>query len=281
MSDLTDDDADPIEDDEIGDTVVVEPETGLKRRKGRKITAKPEPAKKEPAKKRGGKKAVAVEETDPEEEERTESEVPDPEEPKSTGRGKKPAAATGKDDTPVVSAPEKKKRARKEKDLAAKEKAEREIAETQFEAMEVDLPSGDEELEIAPTPTQVHRAGISRVVIEQTVPPTAVRGRGRSRRVQEPVAGGDAEEEDDLAKPKKVLAAVGGRAKKSSGSGGGEQGEMYKDLERAYQALRTRYNNLQQAKETEAEQALKAFQTNMREKDEGCDLSHIFYIIDS
>lgn len=270
--DLTDDDMDPIEDDEMEDTVVVEPETGLRKKGSRKTTAKSEPARKESARRKAGK---AVE-TEPDREEQTESDVPDPEEPKLTRRGGK--KVSGKEDVPVTSASENKKRmTKKGRDAPGKE---REIAETQFETMEVD-PSEhsvteDEGLEIAPTPTQVHQAGMRGVVIDKASASTG-KGRGRPKRMDKSaVEEVHTEEDDDLIRPTKV---PGGKGKKNPANGSGEKGEVYRDLEKAYQALRIRYNSLQEAKETEAEQALKAFQKNMKEKDEGCDLSHIFYIM--
>lgn len=270
---LTDDDMDPIEDDEMEDTVVVEPETGLRRKGGRRTTAKSEPAKKDSSRRRAGK---AVE-TGSDGDEQMESDVPDPEEPKITGRGRK--KATGKEYVPVTSASENKKRMiKKGRDTPGKEI---EIAETQFEVMELD-PSEhsvteDEELEIAPTPTQVHQAGMRGVVIDKASASTG-KARGRPKKMDKSVAEEIyTEDDDDLPKPTKVL---GGRGKKNSANGSGEKGEVYNDLEKAYQALRIRYNSLQDAKESEAEKALKAFQKNMKEKDEGCDLSRIFYIID-
>lgn len=266
---LSDDDMDPIEDDEMEDTVVVEPETGLRRKGGRRTTAKSEPARKDSSRKKAGK---AVETG----EEQMESEVPDPSEPKLAGRGRK--KATGKEDVPVTSASEKKKRMiKKGRDTSGREM---EIAETQFEIMEIDLSehnvTEDEELEIAPTPTQVHQAGMRKVVIDKASASTG-RGRGRPKKMDRFAAEEVyTEDDDDLAKSTKAL---GGRGKKNLANGSGEKGELFKDLEKAYQALRTRYNSLQEAKETETEQALKAFQRNMKEKDEGCDLSRIFYII--
>lgn len=273
MVDLTDDDVDPIEDDEMEDTVVVEPETGSKRKGSRKARAKSEPARKESARRRAGR---AVE-TEPGEERQTGSDVPDPEEPQLTRRGGK--KATGKEDAPVTSASENKKRTTKKgRDAPGKERAKGEIAETQFEAMEVD-PSEhsvtEDELEIAPTPTQVHKAGMRGVEVEA---PTG-RERGKPKKADKsPVEEEDhTKEDDDFTEPTKVPE---GRGKKSSANGSGAKEELYKDLMKAYQILRIRYSSLQETKETEAEQALKAFQTNMKEKDEGCDLSHIFYIID-
>lgn len=261
---------DPIEDDEMEDTVVLEPEPGRKTKGTKKIT------KPEPARGRGGKKLTNVEETE-EEEEQTESEVPNPGGPKTAKRGgKKVTAATGKEDIP------KKRMTKKERD--AKEKAEREIAETQFENMDVDPPSEHSatEDEIAPTPTQVHRAGIRGTTVEKTGPALTMKGRkvvgmGKSA-AEEAETEEEEQEKDDLAKPTRALAMVAplGRGRSNKNPTNGE-GEVFKDLEKAYQALRIRYNNLQEAKETEAEQALKTFQKNMKEKDEGCDLSDILY----
>lgn len=268
VEDFTEDDVDPIEDDEMEDTVVLEPEPGRKTKGSKKIT------RPEPAKGRGGKKLANTEGTGPEEEQ-TESEVPNPGGPKAAKRGgKKVAAATGKEDIP------KKRTTKKERD--AKEKAEREIAETQFEDMDVDSPpSGHSttEDEIAPTPTQVHRAGIRGVTVEKTGPTATMKGRKvvrMDKSAAEEVRTEEEEQEgDDLAKPTRAPATVGrGRSNKNPTNG---EGEVFKDLEKAYQALRIRYNNLQEAKETEAEQALKTFQKNMKEKDEGCDLSDILY----
>lgn len=236
----TEDEVDPIEDDdEVEETVVVnEPEAEAEPRKrgGRKAVAKPEPAKKEPSRKRG---AAAIEET-------------------------------------TAPAPKKKRMSKKEKDAAAKEETEREIAETQYPPEEADSPldhsAAEEELEIAPTPTQVHKAGIKK---GKPAPVGNTKGKGKGKKGEEPaVEESHNEEEDDLAKPTKVLDAViplsRGRGKKNVASEDGEVGgEAYKDLKKQYQALQTRYNNLQEAKETEAEQALKKFQKNMKEKDEG------------
>lgn len=243
----TEDEVDPIEDDEMEDAVVVheEPEAEPKKRGGRKTAAKPEPPKKEPTRKR---RAATIED----------------------------AAAP---------APEKKKRmTKKERDAAAKEDAEREIAETQFEPVEVD-PSAeyntteDEVLEIAPTPTQVHGAGMNKGISEKTVLANTTKGKAKAKKGDDPTAEeAHTEEEDDLAKPAKApgqVAPLGrGRGKKhvpneSEELGGGE---LPRDLEKAHQLLQllqTRYDKLQEAKETEAEQALKKFQKNMKEKDEG------------
>lgn len=260
----SEEDVDPIEDDEMEDTVVVEPE----KTKGTRKTAKAEPAKKEPTRKKG-KKLTNIGDS---EEEQTES---DSEEPKAAKRGGKKVA--GKEDIPVASTLGGKKRTtKKERDATAKKKSEREIAETQFEDMEVDPPSErnateDEGFEIAPTPTQVHRAGIRGALVEKTIPVATMKGRRVVKPAVEEVQT-EEEGEDDLTKPTRALPTVGrGRGNKNPANG---EGEVYKDLEKAYQALRVRYNNLQEAKETQAEQALKTFQKNMKEKDEGCDLSH-------
>lgn len=267
VEELSEEDVDPIEDDEMEDTVVVEPG----KTKGTRKTAKAEPAKKEPTRKKGGRKLTNIEDL----EEQTES---DSEEPKAAKRGGKKVA--GKEDILVASTLGGKKRTtKKDRDAAAKKKAEREIAETQFENMEVDPPSErnateDEGFEIAPTPTQVHRAGIRGAIVEKTIPVTTMKGRRVVKPAVEEVQT-EEEGEDDLAKPTRVLPTAGrGRGNKNPVNG---EGEVYKDLEKAYQALRVRYNNLQEAKETQAEQALKTFQKNMKEKDEGCDLSHILY----
>lgn len=268
VEEFTEDDVDPIEDDEMEDTVVLEPEPGRKPKASKKIT------KPEPAKGRGGRKLPNVEGKEPEDEQ-TESEVPDPEGPKAAKRGGKKVA--GKEDIP------KKRMTKKERD--AKEKAEREIAETQFEEMDVDPPSEHSatEDEIAPTPTQVHRAGIRGATVEKTGPATTTKGRKvvrmeKSAAEEVQTEEEQEQEEDDLAKPTRALATVAplGRGRSNKNPTNGE-GEVFKDLEKAYQALRIRYNNLQEAKETEAEQALKTFQKNMKEKDEGCDLSDILY----
>lgn len=287
---------DPIEDDDEEIVVVHdEPEVASKE-KGKKAVTKPEPAKKELVKKGRGKKAAAIEELEPEDEEEqleeVEDEVIDVEEPKDAKRGaRKVAATTEKKDIPTVLIPEKKKRmTKKGKDAAAKEEAEKEIAETQFEPMEVDPPAGhdetedEQEKEIAPTPTQVHQAGMKGGVTGRKVLAGTMKGKGRGKKMEEPEVEDETRiEEDDLAMPMKALVPTApparGRAKKQGSSGDGDKGEEYRDLEKAFQELRARYNNLQEAKETEPERRLKEFRKNMKEKDAGLwSLSHVVYL---
>ncbi|KAI5837968.1 chromosome segregation protein Csm1/Pcs1-domain-containing protein [Morchella snyderi] len=239
---------DPAKDDGALDDIVIVVDEGKK--KGGKAPTKP---KKEPTKRARGRK-TATEEPEPEEDgeqpESIQEEIADG----TTKRGKKTAAE------PAAPAPEKKKRMSK-KD---KEAADKETVEAQFLPMELDPPSSketdnDQELEIAPTPTEVHQAGTRKGSGGKGA---VVKGKGKGMKSGHEI---DTEEDDLSQVPIKVV--IPGRGKGKSQISAGDE-KALRDLQEAYEELQSRYDKLQEAKESEPERALKEFRKNMKEKDE-------------